>query len=186
MKKRHGFGTGSQQAAVPLGHTWSLACLTCKGRAFSWSVRSHTISPRWLILSRFLWGTKCWEWSPRHRHLHTAKCSATEFHPKPPEERMFRSLIWYQKEIENGRNTGVFILWPPVESKGLYLGELREQGPHPEAEFQRPRVLGMKTFEADELNSEPPAMTPHLLLDFLQSSVSLMAEERKEKVLSLL
>lgn len=46
-------------------------------------------------------------------------------------------------------------MWLPVESKGLHLDELREQGPHPEAEFQWPHVLGMKTFEADELNSEP-------------------------------
>lgn len=43
MKKRH--GRGGQQAAVPLGHTWWLACLTCKGRAFPWSILSgHTPS----------------------------------------------------------------------------------------------------------------------------------------------
>lgn len=95
-----------------------------------YSVRSHTISPRWPILGRFLLGTKCWGWSPRHRHLHIAKCSATEFYPNPPEERLFHSLIWYQKETENGRNTGVFILGPTVESKRLHLGELRESRDH--------------------------------------------------------
>lgn len=146
-----------------------------------YSVRSHTISPRWPILGRFLLGTKCWGWSPRHRHLHIAKCSAIEFYPKPPEERLFHSLIWYQKETENGRNTGVFILWPPVESKRLHLGELREQGPHPEVEFQWPHVLGMKRLLKQMDWIQSPAMTPCLLLDFYSPRFPWWLRKEKKK-----